>query len=97
MKNCQPYLIDELAILHPRVIICLGGIAWNATLSALATSGETIPTPRPKFAHNATASIGDTLLLGCYHVSQQNTFTGRLTTSMLDQVIAKAIELSDQT
>lgn len=93
LRNCAPYLVDEVRLLQPRAIICLGAIAWNAALDALRQTGESIPKPRPKFAHGATCPIGRTTLIGSYHVSQQNTFTGRLTPRMLDEVIelAKAI------
>ncbi|MHC4768424.1 MAG: uracil-DNA glycosylase family protein, partial [Planctomycetota bacterium] len=81
---------QELAVLRPAVLICLGTIAWKATLSVLAAGGTEIPRPRPAFGHSAECAIGKTLLMGCYHVSQQNTFTGRLTEPMLDSVLARA-------
>jgi uracil-DNA glycosylase family 4 len=90
LDNCRPYLVEELQDLRPRVIICLGSIAWNATLLALADVGCPLPRPRPKFAHGAEASVGEIVLLGCYHVSQQNTFTGRLKPNMLDDVLYRA-------
>jgi uracil-DNA glycosylase family 4 len=93
--NCRPYLVRELALLPAvRVIVCLGSFAWDAGLRALAQSGETVPRPRPRFGHGASVSIGDYELLGCYHPSQQNTFTGKLTERMLDQVFERARELS---
>ncbi|MBL8047791.1 MAG: uracil-DNA glycosylase [Chthonomonas sp.] len=81
MANCSDYL--RAAVLHParRAILCLGGIAWESTLRILEVK------PRAKFSHGAMVSIGDLAVLGCYHPSQQNTFTGRLTEAMLDQVI----------
>src|SRR5690606_7796212 len=94
LANCQPYLIDEIRLLKPPVIICLGGIAWNTALSALAHTGAAIPKPRPKFQHGGECQIGSTMLLGCYHVSQQNTFTGRLTPAMIDSVLKRACELA---
>src|SRR5687768_17139561 len=78
LDNCRPYLVEELHLLQPRVIVCLGSIAWNAALASLTDSGVALPRPRPKFGHAAEVTIGETTLLGCYHVSQQNTFTGRL-------------------
>jgi len=77
------------------VVLALGGIAWTASLRALAALGWRVPRPRPAFGHGAEARIGhpqgrDVLLLGSYHVSQQNTFTGRLTTEMLDDVLRRA-------
>jgi uracil-DNA glycosylase family 4 len=88
--NCLPYLERELALLESvRVIVCLGGFAWDAALRVLGPVR-----PRPKFAHGASAQAGRYSLLGCYHPSQQNTFTGRLTEPMLDQVFTRARELS---
>ena len=60
-----------------------------------ASSGVEAPRPKPRFGHGAEADVGDWKLIGCYHPSQQNTFTGRLTESMLDEVLARARELSD--
>ena len=85
---------DELAVLDPRVIVCLGGIAWKAVLAALATLGHEIPRPRPRFAHGGECAVDATVLVGSYHVSQQNTFTGRLTPPMLDDVLERAASLS---
>lgn len=90
LANCRSYLVEEIESLRPRVMICLGGIAWNAALGALAARGFAIPTPKPKFAHAGEILIETHTLLGCYHVSQQNTFTGRLTSAMLDAVLMRA-------
>jgi uracil-DNA glycosylase family 4 len=93
--NCLPYLVRELALLtRVRVLVCLGGFGWDAALRALAASGHAVPRPRPRFAHGAEIEIGRYVLLGCYHVSQQNTFTGRLTEPMLDAVFARAREIA---
>jgi len=90
--NCLPYLERELELLEGlRVIVCLGGFAWDA---ALRMPWSRVARPRPKFAHGAEYDIGGVTMLGCYHVSQQNTFTGRLTEPMLDSVFARARELS---
>lgn len=90
LANCRSYLVEEIELLNPRVLICLGGIAWNAALSALAARGFATPTPKPKFVHAAEVRIETHTLLACYHVSQQNTFTGRLTPAMLDAVLSRA-------
>ena len=90
---CRPYLVEELAAFAPhlRVVVALGGIAWNAALRAFALRGVAIPRPAPRFAHGAEARLLPALLLlGSYHVSQQNTNTGRLTPPMLDAVLARA-------
>jgi uracil-DNA glycosylase len=87
--NCLPYLERELAALASlRVIVCLGGFAWDAALRVLQA-----PRPRPKFAHAGEAEVGRLTLIGCYHPSQQNTFTGRLTEPMMDAVFARATEV----
>ncbi len=88
--HCLPYLIEELAILRPAVVVCLGGIAWDAVLAAQRAAGHEIPRPKPRFGHGVECTIGGTSLLGCYHVSQQNTFTGRLTGAMMDTIVRRA-------
>lgn len=86
--NCLPWLVDELALLpRARVIVCLGGFAWDCALRVLEAAR-----PRPKFAHGAEAEVGRYVLLGSYHVSQQNTFTGRLTEPMLDEIFTRSRE-----
>jgi uracil-DNA glycosylase family 4 len=92
--NCLRWLGRELRLLpRVRVIMCLGGFAWDAALRVGAALGETIPRPRPRFAHGAEAELGRLTLLGCYHPSQQNTFTGRLTEAMLDESLFTARKL----
>jgi uracil-DNA glycosylase len=94
--NCLPYLERELSLLKSvRVIVCLGGFAWDGALRALGSLSADIPRPRPRFGHGASASVGRWELLGCYHPSQQNTFTGRLTEDMIDRVLAGARELAE--
>lgn len=88
---CEPWLAAEWRLISPhvRVIVALGGFAWQAALRLVGAGA----TPRPKFGHGATAVLGcGVVLLGCYHPSQQNMFTGRLTPAMLDEVFADAAE-----
>jgi uracil-DNA glycosylase family 4 len=93
--NCLPYLVRELELLScARVLVCLGGFAWDAALRALRERGVAIPRPRPRFGHGASVQLGPWTLLACFHPSQQNTFTGRLTEKMMDQVLARAGELA---
>lgn len=96
LANCQPYLVDELQLLKPRVVLCLGSIAWKAALATIAETGIDLPRALPKFAHAALVSLAGIALMGCYHVSQQNTFTGRLTPAMLDAVLQRAINLANR-
>lgn len=87
--NCAAWLRTELLMLaRPRVIVCLGRFAWDAAMAQLSA-----PRPRRSFGHGVEARVGGLTLLGSYHVSQQNTFTGRLTEPMLDAVFARAVEL----
>ncbi len=93
--RCAPFLRREMALLADlRVIVALGGFAWDAALAALAAAGHSVARPRPRFAHGAEAAAGPLTLLGTYHPSQQNTFTGRLTPVMLDAVLARAAALA---
>jgi uracil-DNA glycosylase len=86
-EYCRPWLERELALLErARVMVCLGAFAW-----AIAA-----PRPLPRFGHGAEARNGRFSLLGCFHPSQQNTFTGRLTTAMLEDVLGRARELADE-
>jgi uracil-DNA glycosylase len=89
--RCFPYLTREFALLpRLRAIVCLGSFAWDGTLRALRAAGIEVPRPKPKFGHGAEAEVGPYALIGSYHVSQQNTFTGRLTEEMLDAVFERA-------
>jgi uracil-DNA glycosylase family 4 len=92
---CMPYLLRELDLLGGlRAILCLGGFAWDVALRALGQRGVAIPRPRPRFGHGAELALDGWALVGSYHPSQQNTFTGRLTEPMLDAAIARAGELA---
>jgi uracil-DNA glycosylase len=94
--TCLPYAVRELELLPTaRVIVCLGAFAWDAGLRILATLGHERLRPRPRFGHGAEAGVGRFTLLGSFHPSQQNTFTGRLTEAMLDDVFRRARELSE--
>jgi uracil-DNA glycosylase family 4 len=93
--SCTPYLVRELAALEQaRVVIALGAFGWDAALRTFAALGAAVPVPKPRFAHGAEVRIGRWTLLGSYHVSQQNTFTGRLTRPMLDAVFGRARALA---
>jgi uracil-DNA glycosylase len=90
--TCQPWLAAELGLVRPdlRVIVCLGHFAWTAIWRDLAGAGYQVPVPRPAFGHGAEVEVSGLLVLGCYHPSQQNTFTGRVTGPMLDAVFERA-------
>jgi uracil-DNA glycosylase family 4 len=89
--NCAPYLARELEILDPaRVLLVLGAFAWDALLRILAVSGVAVPRPKPRFGHLAEVDIAGRTLVGSFHPSQQNTFTGRLTPAMFDAAIDRA-------
>ena len=88
--TCLPYLRREIqALEHLRVIVALGAFAWDGALRALAALGHEVR-PRPRFGHGAETSVGPLVLLGSFHPSQQNTFTGKLTEEMLDAVFERA-------
>jgi uracil-DNA glycosylase len=96
--TCAPWLHRELQLIEPslKVVVALGAFAWAAWWPAMtAVYGVRPPVPRPKFGHGAHVSVpGTPELLGCFHVSQQNTFTGRLTPAMLDDVFSRAKSLA---
>ena len=87
--NCLPYAAEELELIRPEVIVCLGAYAWDAACRLLALR------PKPRFGHGAEhAAEGGPVLLGTYHPSQQNTFTGKLTEPMMDAVFARAARIA---
>jgi uracil-DNA glycosylase family 4 len=89
-NRCLAFFTEELDLLkRVRVIVALGGFAWDGTLRAMAERGHRVR-PKPKFGHAAQAELGGLTLLGSYHPSQQNTFTGRLTKPMLRDVFGRA-------
>ncbi len=93
--RCLPFFARELALLDAvRVIVVLGGFAYDALARTLAAAGTPLPSPRPRFAHGLEVPHPRATILGCYHPSQQNTFTGRLTEPMLDAVFARAREVA---
>jgi len=91
--TCAPYLVRELALLtHVRVLVALGSYAWDASIRTVAALGHPPPAPKPRFGHGAEATVGPYRLIGTYHPSQQNTFTGKLTQPMLEAVLRRAVE-----
>ena len=94
--TCAPWLDAEVALVAEsvRTVVALGSFGWTAALGAFRRLGWGVPRPAPRFGHGAEAAIGspthEVTLLGCYHPSQQNTFTGKLTEAMLDEVLARA-------
>ena len=93
--RCLPYLVGELRLLtEVRAVVALGSFAWDGALRAFNDLGTTIPKPKPRFGHLAEADLGGVTLIGSYHPSQQNTFTGKLTEEMLDAVFTRARTLT---
>jgi uracil-DNA glycosylase family 4 len=89
--NCRPWLHQELDLLsNIQVILCLGGFAWTNAHQVLEERGIEVTKPRPPFTHGAHSQTSGPLILASYHVSQQNTFTGRLTEKMLEGVFKEA-------
>jgi uracil-DNA glycosylase family 4 len=94
--TCAPWLTAEWRLTggDVRVIVALGAFGWRSALDMVRSGGGEVPRPQPKFGHGAAATLRaahrEVVLLGCYHPSQQNTFTGKLTTAMLDDVFGRA-------
>ncbi len=94
--RCLPYLVRELALLADvRVIVVLGNFAYDAVGRVLAAAGSPLPSPKPRFGHGVEVVTDRYTVVGCFHPSQQNTFTGKLTEPMLDAVFRRARELAD--
>jgi uracil-DNA glycosylase family 4 len=94
-STCRPYLVREIQLLPGlQVLLALGAIGWAAALRCLAELGHEVPRPAPAFGHGAEVRVGPYALLGSYHVSQQNTFTGRLTRPMFEAVLERAKALA---
>ena len=97
--TCAPWLQRELELVLPsvRAVVCLGSFGWTAALAALRTAGFDVPRPRPRFGHGVEVPLTDgdrtLVVLGCFHPSQQNTFTGKLTEPMIDAVLGRAAGL----
>jgi len=91
--TCAPWMDAEVAAVlpHLRAAVALGAFAWQALLGCLGRVGLDVPRPRPKFGHGAEVQVGGVLVVGSFHPSQQNTFTGRLTEAMLDRVLDRAV------
>jgi len=95
-NRCLPYLTRELDLLSSvRVIVVLGAFAYEAVGRVLAAAGAPLPSPRPKFGHLAEVPTARAQVLGCFHPSQQNTFTGKLTEPMIDEVFLRARAIAD--
>jgi uracil-DNA glycosylase len=95
--ECAPYLARELGLLERvRVLVALGAYGWDAALRAMAANGArpTCSPGKPRFGHGAEVDVGPYVLLGTYHPSQQNTFTGKLTAAMFDEVLARAKQVA---
>ncbi len=93
---CRPWLAGELELLWPqlRAVVVLGAFGWAALWPALSAAGVAMPVRPPPFGHGVEADVQGRTVIGCYHVSQQNTFTGRLTEPMLDAVLARATDIA---
>lgn len=98
--TCAPWVTREVELVADsvRAVVCLGGFGWDAALKALRAAGFDVPRPKPRFGHGVEVPIARgsqrLSLIGCYHPSQQNTFTGRLTEPMLDAVLGRAADLA---
>ena len=93
--RCLPFLEREIVALEElRVLVALGSFAWDGAIRALRSLGHAPDGPKPRFGHGQEAALGPYRLLGCFHPSQQNTFTGKLTPAMLDAVLDRGVHLA---
>jgi uracil-DNA glycosylase family 4 len=93
--RCLGYLVREMAALETvTAVVALGGFAWDGVLKALPALGVLVPRPKPRFGHGAEVDLGRFTMIGTYHPSQQNTFTGKLTEPMMDAVFERARALA---
>lgn len=93
--TCLPWMEMELALLERvKVFVALGAYAWDGAIRAVRTLGGEVPKPKAKFGHGAVTTLGDWTMIGCFHPSQRNTFTGRLTEPMTDEIFNRAAELA---
>lgn len=94
IARCAGFLERELTYLpRVKIILCLGGLGFRAALDLVCARGHALPKPLPKFGHGVEVALEPFTLLGCYHPSQQNTFTGRLTPALIDAVLSRARQL----
>jgi len=94
--NCLPWFERELELLdRARVLVALGGFAWDGVIRSIRALGGEVPRPKPRFGHGEVTTVGRWAMLGCFHPSQLNTFTGRLTEPMTDEIFARALSLAD--
>ncbi len=91
--NCRPWLEEEFDLIDPKVVLCLGGFAFDQTLRLLGERGAPLPRPRPRFGHGIELELGEPwpVVVASYHPSQQNTFTGRLTRQMTVEVLRQTM------
>lgn len=95
--NCLPWFERELELLtEVTLFVALGGFAWDAVIRSVRAMGGVVPRPKPRFGHGAVTPVGGRTMLGCFHPSQQNTFTGRLTEPMTDEIFRQARALADR-
>jgi uracil-DNA glycosylase family 4 len=93
-ETCSPWLDADFRLTDARVLVALGSFAWTSALAALQRAGAPVPRPRPRFTHGAEVAVAEWTMIGSFHPSQQNTFTGKLTPAMLDAALERAKSLA---